>query len=103
MDVNLPPRLYKFWIVLVLLDLLDPGRHVASAGGLNAYRLPVADSQNIYAIPQVYALPRIWTPPLHNPAAVALFTEVGEGALGGTHISLYSNVVRIRQSIREST
>ena len=88
--MNLPPRLYKFWIVLVLLDLLDPGRHVASAGGLYAYRLTVADSQNVYAIPQVYALPGIGTPPLHDPAAVTGFTEVGERSLGWTHTVVYT-------------
>ena len=86
MDVNLPARLYKFWVVLVLFDLLDPGRHVASAGRLNAYRLTVPDSQNVYAIPQVYALPRIGTPALYDPAAVALFTEVGKRSLGWTHV-----------------
>ena len=90
MTMNFPPRLYKFWIVLVLLDLLYPGRHVASAGGLYAYRLPVADSQNVYAIPQVYTLPGVRTPSLHDPAAVALFTEIGKGALGWTHTVVYT-------------
>ena len=93
--MNFPPRPNQLWKILVFLDFLYPSRDIAPAGGLHPYGLPVAHSQDVDTVPQVYPLAGVGTPPLHNPAPVALVAEVLEGALGRGHsyILLYNHTL----------
>ena len=93
--MDFPPRPHKFWEILVFLDFLDPRCNISPAGGLYPYGLPIAYRQNVYTVPQIYPLSGVGTPPLHNPAPVALVAEVLEASLGRGHsyILLYNHTL----------
>lgn len=93
--MDFPPRPNQLWEILVFLDFLDPSRDITPAGGLYPYGLPIAYRQNVYTVPQVYPLAGVGTPPLHNPAPVALVAQVLQGALGRGHsyILLYNHTL----------
>jgi hypothetical protein len=93
--MNFPPRPNQLWKVLVFLYFFYPSRDITPTGGLHPYGLPVTHRQNVYTVPQVYPLAGVGTPPLHNPAPVALVAEVLEGALGRGHsyILLYNHTL----------
>ena len=93
--MNFPPRPNQLWVILVFLDFLDPSRDIAPTGGLHPYGLPVAYRKDVYTVPQVYPLAGVGTPPLHNPAPVALVAEVFQGTLGRGHsyILLYNHTL----------
>jgi len=99
--MDFPPWPHKFLKILVFLDFLNPSRDISPAGGLHPYGLPVAHRQDVYTVPQIYPLSGVGTPPLHNPAPVALVAEVLEGALGRGHsyILLYNHTLGL--SIRK--
>ena len=93
--MNFPPRPNQLWEILIFLYFLDPSRDIPPTSGLHPYGLPVAHRQDVDTVPQVYPLAGVGTPPLHNPAPVALVAEVLEGALGRGHsyILLYNHTL----------
>jgi len=93
--MDFPPRPNQLWEILVFLDFLDTRCNISPAGGLHPYGLPVANRQDVYTVPQVYPLAGVGTPPLHNPAPVALVAEVLEASLGRGHsyILLYNHTL----------
>ena len=93
--MDFPSRPNQLWVILVFLYFLDPSRDITPTGGLYPYGLPVAYRQDVYTVPQVYPLAGVGTPPLHNPAPVALVAEVLEASLGRGHsyILLYNHTL----------
>jgi len=99
--MDFPPRPNQLWEILIFLYFLDPSRDIPSAGGLYPYGLPVTHRQDVDTVPQVYPLAGVGTPPLHNPAPVALVAQVLQGALGRGHsyILLYNHTLGLVPSI----
>jgi len=74
--MDFPVASHQFGIILILNNLLDPGRYVAPARGLDTDGLPVPDGQDVNAVPQVYPLAGVRTPSLNYPAPIALVAQI---------------------------